>query len=186
MFEIIGDTGAEVLVLGGNEDSSPTSSEVAGSGDYLVVSGYYPGDIISLSVMQVFKEGIAVELPNSTISFSYEKIQISLDGSTIVALQHGNELHTYALDDDFEVKYQLKHAFVKQGDITSTALSDDGQYLFVGSGSTCETYEFIESGWKLVHTDNYPVTVSDLVCRKNTLVIGKNGSGYQIKKLQKN
>jgi hypothetical protein len=129
----------------------------------------------------------------------FTNLTISQDGSRMVTVENtyhsanisGSKVTTYMLANGSYIA--IPGTVVLTTDITGTtsvALSDDGQWLFVGTSSKCYVYDQKAFLMKSLENlgDEYTIeslyewdfTVKSLACKNSTLVIG-TGNGYAVK-----
>ena len=149
------------------------------------------------SKLHVYKGTVSIFAKDFTFE-EFTNLTISQDGSYMVTVENiydsgsisGSKVTTYMLASGSYL--EIVGTVVLTTDTTGTtsvALSDDGQWLFVGTSSKCYVYDlkaFIIKSMDLGQENTieslyeWDVVVRSLACKNNTLVIG-TGNGYAVK-----
>ena len=156
------------------------------------------------SNLHVYKDNVSFFSTTFTPNEVFTNLTISQDGSRMVTVENtylssqisGSKITIYMTGEvTIDVGAKSSEYFPIDGTeitteeiITGITLSDDGQWLFVGTGSKCSAYDLNTSFTNFLTNDSYTwesvhqwdFTVQSLACKNGTLVIG-TGGGYTVK-----
>jgi hypothetical protein len=180
-------------------------SVVAGQGVYSVALwSEWDSPETYNSNLHVYKDNVSFFSTTFTPNEVFTNLTISQDGSRMVTVENtylssqisGSKITIYMTGEvTIDVGAKSSEYFPIDGTeitteeiITGITLSDDGQWLFVGTGSKCSAYDLNTSFTNFLTNDSYTwesvhqwdFTVQSLACKNGTLVIG-TGGGYTVK-----